>query len=63
MPARPKRPQPGSPVAPPATMATSWAAGIIVSEVDTSYAAMCKCQHTLGVHDRRAGCCHYPQGT
>ena len=28
--------QPGSPFAPPATMATSWAAGIIVSEMDTS---------------------------
>ena len=31
-PAKPKQPQPGSPFAPPATMATSWAAGIIVSE-------------------------------
>ena len=36
MPARPKQPQLGSPVAPPATMATSWAAGIFVSEVDSS---------------------------
>src|SRR5215213_1779885 len=32
-PSRPKRPQPGSPFTRPATMATSWAAGIIVSEV------------------------------
>jgi hypothetical protein len=31
-----KTAQPGSPVAPPATVATSWAAGIIVSEVDPS---------------------------
>jgi hypothetical protein len=49
--------QPGSPFAPPATMATSWAAGIIVSEVDPSYAAKYKCQctqHTLRVHHRGA---------
>jgi hypothetical protein len=31
-----KTAQPGSPVAPPATMATSWAAGIIVSEMTAS---------------------------
>ena len=36
--------QPGSPVAPPATMATSSAAGIIVSEMDTSYPGMGECQ-------------------
>ena len=39
--------QPGSPFAPPATMATSWAAGIIVSEVDASYAAMGECQSAV----------------
>jgi len=33
---QPETAQPGSPFTPPATMATSWAAGIIVSEVDTS---------------------------
>jgi hypothetical protein len=36
--------QPGSPFAPPATMATSWAAGIIAPEMTASYAFMCGCQ-------------------
>jgi hypothetical protein len=39
--------QPGSPFAPPATMATSWAAGIIASEMTASYALMCDCQSAV----------------
>jgi hypothetical protein len=32
-------------------MATSWAAGIIVSEITSSYGFMCECQSTLKVND------------
>jgi hypothetical protein len=39
--------QPGSPFAPPATMATNWAAGIIASEMTASYALMCDCQSAV----------------